>query len=138
MTTAEELRENFFQKKGKMWWESGGKMTGGVSTRTRTRKKPSSEHATQTAILQYLALKKIFSWRNNTGAIKTQEGRFLRFGAVGSPDIFAVQNGKVYGIEVKADTGKLSDMQKDWGDRFSQSGGVYIVARSIDDIAPIL
>lgn len=135
MTAAEELRERFFQKKRKAWWETGGKMTGGIS---KTRRKPSSEHVTQTAILQYLALKKIFSWRNNTGAIKTQEGRFLRFGAVGSPDIFAVRDGKVYGIEVKAASGKLSDMQKDWGDRFSQSGGVYIVARSIDDIAPIL
>lgn len=125
-----ERRASFFSKKH--WWDTGNATTGGVR-----KKKKSPEHDIQTAIFQYLSLKKIFCWRNNTGAIKTQHG-FLRFGAVGSPDIFAVREGKIYGIEVKSEAGKLSPGQQDWGERFSSSGGVYIVARSIDDVAKSL
>lgn len=101
------------------------------------------ESDTQKAILDYLAIKRIFHWRNNTGATKIGE-RFVRFGDKGSPDIFAVQiitfsggitGGQVYGIEVKSDTnGKQSEEQHNWQEHFEEAGGVYILARSLDDV----
>ncbi|HUS14646.1 MAG TPA: hypothetical protein VM536_06460 [Chloroflexia bacterium] len=44
-----------------------------------------SEHAIQIAIMEYLALKGVFAWRNNTG-MATYGHRKVRFGKVGSAD----------------------------------------------------
>lgn len=96
-----------------------------------------SEHDTQAAILDYLAYRRIFHWRNNTGAMRSEyngKARFFRFGAVGSPDIFALKAGTCYGIEVKGEKGKQSDAQKEFQVRFEAAGGVYVLARSIDDV----
>ena len=89
----------------------------------------------QSSILQYLAYNRVFHWRNNTGAMKTEHGGFIRFGAVGSPDIFAMKGGVIYGIEVKNEKGKQSEDQKAFQFAFEASGGKYILARSIDDVA---
>ena len=91
------------------------------------------EKEIQRLIMDYLKFKKIFMWRNNSGALKTDHG-FIRFGDVGSPDVFAVQKGQVYGIEVKRLKSTQSDYQLDWQRRFESSEGVYKVVRSLDDI----
>ena len=88
----------------------------------------------QKAILEYLCFKRVCHWRNNTGATKTERGGFIRFGSVGSPDIFALKNGTLYGIEVKTATGKLSHDQDMFGKTLELNGAKYIVARSIDDV----
>jgi len=93
------------------------------------------EHQTQSAIIQYLTLKKVFFWRNNSGALKTERGGFIRFGAVGSPDIFVIKNGTIFGIEVKSSiNGKLSPNQIAFGGAFEKAGGIYLVAKSVGDI----
>jgi len=88
----------------------------------------------QSQILEYLSIKGVFHWRNNTGALKTESGGFIRFGAVGSADIFAVKKGTIYGIEVKNSKGKLSPAQIDFGGNLEKAGGIYIVARSVEDV----
>lgn len=85
------------------------------------------------SILDYLEIKKIFHWRQNTGALKVQ-GRFIRFGEVGSPDIFIVRRGQIIGLEVKTDKGTQSDFQKEWQTNFESAGGIYHLVRSIDDV----
>lgn len=93
------------------------------------------EAATQRAILEYLALKRYFHWRNNTGAYKTARGGFIRYGTPGSsPDIFLIKNGFVWGIEVKTERGKLSEHQEAFCVAFTEAGATYLVARSIDDV----
>ena len=95
------------------------------------------EKETQKAIMEVLEWKHIFHWRNNSGAIVSEykgKQRFMRFGDTGSPDIFAVKDGKIIGIEVKSSIGKQSDNQKDWQERFEKAGGTYILAKSINDI----
>lgn len=87
----------------------------------------------QKAILDYLTLKKYFHWRNNSGAMKTERS-FVRFGTPGSPDIFLLRNGFLWGIEVKSPTGKLSPLQKDFRERMIEAGGTYVTARSLDDV----
>lgn len=99
----------------------------------------STEKATQRAILDYLELSGIFHWRNNTGGFKDTSGHFYRFGAVGSPDIFAVlaPTGRIVGIEVKDGKGRVTDSQLAFGRKLQSLGGLYIVARSLDDVLPV-
>jgi hypothetical protein len=45
-----------------------------------------------------------------------------------------INHGRFVGIEVKSETGKLSEDQQQLGDEIIKNGGLYIIARSIDDI----
>ena len=63
-----------------------------------------------------------------------RDGHFYKFGETGSPDIFVVHNSKIYGIEVKNERGRQSDSQRTWQDNFTKSGGIYILARNLDDV----
>jgi hypothetical protein len=59
------------------------------------------ESDVQRQILDYLALKHVFHYRNNSGAFQRDDGHFYRFGALGSPDIICVVDGRYVGIEIK-------------------------------------
>lgn len=91
-----------------------------------------SEANIQKSVLDYLSKRGVMSWRNNSGAVKTEK-YFFRFGAVGSPDIIAVVNGYFVGIEVKSKTGKWSDDQQEFARRLFAAGGIYLLVRSIDE-----
>jgi hypothetical protein len=90
----------------------------------------------QRAILDYLTLKGIFHYRNNSGAFVFPETaatarRFIKAGALGSPDIVCVIKGQYVGIEVKGSKGRQSDNHK----RVSASarcGGRQIYTRVFD------
>jgi hypothetical protein len=84
--------------------------------------------------LQYLTTRRIFHWRNNTGAFGgtyTRKGdgqtvkRFLRFGAPGSPDIFALIKGRFIGIECKVGDNKQSPDQLAFQKDLERNGGIY-------------
>lgn len=87
--------------------------------------------------MEYLKIRKIFFWRNNSGAYVTERNHFLRFGEPGSPDIFAIHNGSIYGLEVKTPKGKPSLLQSLWSESFTTAGGHYYLVRSIDDVIKI-
>jgi hypothetical protein len=70
------------------------------------------ESDVQRQAINYLALKHVFHYRNNSGAFKRDDGHFYRFGATGSPDTVCVIKGQYVGIEVKAPKGKQSEHQK--------------------------
>lgn len=104
---------------------------------------PGLEKNIQKTILEYLTRKGIFHWRNNTGAITTQatsfsKGRFLQFGAKGSPDIICCVDGILVGIEVKTKTGVQSQAQKNFQTNLEKAGGRYHLVRSLDDVMKIL
>ena len=86
------------------------------------------ETSIKTAIKDYLNLKRVFWWYNLAGI-----GAYK-----GLPDIFAIHKGVIYGIEVKAPRGRLSDYQIDFGSRFGDAGGKFIVARSLDDVMAVI
>lgn len=91
----------------------------------------------QRTILDWLCLHRIFHWRNNVGAFKGEYGgknRFIRFGWPGSPDIFVINRGRILGIEVKGPRGKQSPQQKEFANGFAHAGGIYILARSLEDV----
>lgn len=93
----------------------------------------SNEKLVQKSIVDYLTLKRYFFYRNNTGAFKTEWGGFVKFGALGSPDIILVNKGQFVGIECK-DKQKQSDDQKEFQRKLEEAGGLYILAHSIDDL----
>jgi VRR-NUC domain len=88
----------------------------------------------QKQILDYLALKRIFHYRNNSGAFVDSQKHFYRFGSLGSPDIICVIAGQYVGIEVKAPKGKQSDHQKEFQKKLEAAGGRYVLAYSLDDL----
>jgi hypothetical protein len=96
-----------------------------------------NEKDTQRTITDYLTLKRIFWYRNNSGAMVSEyKGvkRFMRFGATGSPDIICVFFGRFVGIEVKTESGKQSEHQKAFAEKLRKAGGEYILARKLEDV----
>lgn len=83
---------------------------------------------------QYLQIKGIFHYRNNSGALKTATGGFVRFGAVGSPDLIAVIKGQYIGIECKMGTGRQSPGQKEFEKNLIRAGGKYWLIRDVQEL----
>ncbi len=113
--------------------------------------KPLTEAQTQRAILEYLAARRIWHTRQNSGAIRDITGRPVRFGRAGMADILAFPKlpkkdltkagkGQTYYIpstvwlEVKSPVGKQSPAQKEFQAEVEAEGHVYLVVRSIDQV----
>ena len=111
------------------------------------------ESEIQRVILEWLAAKHIFSLRMNTGAMTSEyrgKKRFMRFGEPGQADILAFVSRhyehcgagfdeiKPTWIEVKAEKGKQSDLQKSFQAKVESEGHMYILARSLDDVMAVL
>jgi len=91
----------------------------------------SREMEAQRAILEYLAARRVFAWRNQAHPVP---GRTFT-GLAGAPDIIGIlPDGRFLGIEVKSETGRLSKFQREFQKRCELAGGVYIVARSVRDV----
>ena len=91
----------------------------------------------QRQIIDWLNWKKIFFYRNNSGAMISEykgKKRFMRFGVTGSPDIVCVIKGQYVGIEVKNAVGRLTEGQEAFGKALEQAGGRYLVVRSLDEV----
>ncbi len=95
------------------------------------------EKQLQNACEHYLTLKKHFFWKNNSGALPTKAGGFIRFGAVGSPDICVVKDGFFIGLEIKTSKGKQSEGQKEFEKKLKDAGGEYYVVRSLEKLKEI-
>lgn len=88
------------------------------------------------ACLEYLAVKKIFAWRQNQGVIPTGSGQFRRFaGLRGVSDILGVlPGGTILCVEVKSEKGRESEYQEEFQKKVSDLGGVACVVRSVDEL----
>jgi hypothetical protein len=49
-----------------------------------------------------------------------------------------MRKGVCYGIEFKAEKGRQSDAQKEFQVRFEAVGGVYVLAKGIDEVESIV
>lgn len=95
----------------------------------------SSEQEVQKAIIDYLQYHRVFCWKqNNTGVYKHSTGRYIPSGKKGLPDIVAVVGGKFVGIECKRKGGVQTESQKLFQTQLERAGGLYILARSIEDV----
>ena len=93
------------------------------------------ESQIQKGVINWLLYHKCFVWRNNTGSYETAAGHYVSYGFKGSPDIVGMlPNGRFLGVEVKTVIGKQNKDQKIFEQRVKECGGIYIIARSIDDL----
>lgn len=100
------------------------------------------ESVVQKSILDWLAWNKFVFWRSQAIPVPIRRGRSivgLRRAdphSIGIPDIMVIlsPHGQLLGIECKSDKGKQSPEQLEWQNRIESVGGVYIVARDLDDI----
>lgn len=56
----------------------------------------------------------------------------------GVSDLIVIHNGEVLFVEVKIDTGRQSEQQKEFQNRVEQNGFKYHLVRSLDEFKPIL
>ena len=104
------------------------------------------EAAIQTEILlAYGNLPWLRIARMNTGkanmAKPGQKPRWVQFGIPGQPDVMGLAElssigwlGRAIGIEVKSPTGRQSPEQQRFQAIFERFGGLYILARSVEDV----
>lgn len=67
-------------------------------------------------------------WSNATGAVKTENGHFQRYGLIGSCDILGfTDQGRFVGIEIKTGSGVLSKVQKNFKQMALENNCIHIV-----------
>ena len=101
-------------------------------------KRATPEGAVLRDCLALLRMMGIWHWRNNTGAVSTPSGGFIRFGAKGSADILALRNGRFIAIECKSPKGKPTPEQSAWGQSVKANGGYWWCVSSAAELAAAL
>ena len=94
------------------------------------------EAAALVEVLHTLRGHAMVAWceRINSGAANIG-GRFVRFGWTGCPDVLGqLCDGRLLGVEVKAEHGRLRPEQKMFLERIRVSGGVAFMARDCRDV----
>ena len=95
-----------------------------------------SEQDIQAEIVSWLAsLPRVRVWRQNV----VRRGHILST-RVGSPDITGIvaPRGRRLGVEVKTKWGKLSEAQVEFGAEMVFYGGLWVVARSLQEAQDLL
>ncbi|MCP9852775.1 VRR-NUC domain-containing protein [Synechococcus sp. HJ21-Hayes] len=110
-----------------------------------------SEHEIQQLIRLACGRGAVRLWRNNTGALVDQQGRFVRFGLCkGSSDLIGLRSLEItpemvgqrvaqfVALEVKTESGTVSPEQRAFLQLVQQLGGVAAVCRSIEQAQALL
>jgi len=102
-----------------------------------------TEHAIQSAILDYLKYAKEVAWamRVNSGKMKIQHHkyglRWINMAPAGTSDIIGMlKGGKFFAIEVKTPKriNTVTTFQKEFIDKINLGGGIAFIATSVDDV----
>ena len=93
------------------------------------------EKELQNAILRtFGTIPRLRIWRANTGVAQIGK-RFVRFGIPGQADLTGIlPDGRRLEIEVKSPTGRQTEDQKNFQHMIEKFDGVYVLARSVDDV----
>ena len=93
------------------------------------------EHAIQNEILRAFGTKsEMRLWRANVGVARIGN-RVIRFGIPGQADLTGIlPDGRRLEIEVKSPAGAQSDDQRNFQKMIERFGGVYVLARSVEDV----
>jgi hypothetical protein len=88
------------------------------------------------AVDQWLALRRIPHWRNNSGALKNAHGQLVRFGKKDSADITGIdpKTGRRLEIECKAPGESLREGQRQFLDMINRCFGVWICVHSLEEL----
>lgn len=91
--------------------------------------------------LEYLEIRKILAWRNNsTGIFDPESKRFRAFvGMRGTGDILGVlPGGRFLSVECKEGSGRLSPDQRLFIDRVNACGGLAVCVRHVNELIEAL
>jgi hypothetical protein len=102
---------------------------------------PTTEHATQNAILKRFAtVSWLRLWRINVGTYLTPDGsRKVKTAPTGFPDLSGIlPGGRALFIEVKSSKGRASEEQLAFGRMAMARGAVWMIARSVEDVERVL
>ncbi len=73
-------------------------------------------------------------WRANAGGAYDRHGRYVQFGEPGQADLSGIlMGGRRLEIEVKTPQGNQSEEQRFFGETILRFGGLYVVARSVEE-----
>ena len=110
-----------------------------------------SEHEIQQRIRLACGRGAVRLWRNNTGALVDQQGRFVRFGLCkGSSDLIGLRSLEItpemvgqrvaqfVALEVKTASGVVSPEQRAFLRVVQELGGVAAVCRSVEEAEQLL
>ena len=110
-----------------------------------------SEHEIQQRIRLACGRGPVRLWRNNTGALVDQQGRFVRFGLCkGSSDLIGLRSmvvtpemlgqriAQFVALEIKAPQGVVSPQQQAFLRLVQELGGVASVCRTIEQAQAVL
>ena len=100
---------------------------------------PQPEQLIQNEIMRMYCTKPwLRLWRANTGTARFRD-RTVSFGVKGQADLSGIlPDGRRLEIEVKTPTGKQTHAQKCFQQMIEKYNGVYILARSVSDVAEAL
>ncbi len=90
-----------------------------------------------TATPESVIKKKIKEYLREIGAFWSmiQGGAYSK---PGDPDIVVCYQGMYIGIEAKTPTGRQSEIQKVREKEIKEAGGIYILARSVEDVQEVI
>lgn len=107
--------------------------------------KAPTETALVNACLEYLRLRGIMAWRQNSGAARARNSagreRFVRFhGAPGCSDILGIlpPNGRLLAVECKVCGRRPTLLQQAFLENVRAAGGLAVVVRSIRELEAAL
>jgi hypothetical protein len=94
------------------------------------------EAAILRSCLEYLRARGVFCWRQNSGALATPGGGFMRATDIaGVADIIGVlPGGRFLAVECKSVRGRQVASQRAFQEAAERSGGLYVLARSVEDL----
>jgi len=101
-----------------------------------------TEHQIQKGIMDYLKMRGIMAWRQNSLSApildKYNRRHYIHTGMRGLPDIVILLPKIVVFCEIKSENGKLSPDQNEFFWRSKKLGHLCEVCRSVDDVEEIL
>lgn len=97
-------------------------------------------HLVQAILREFGALEGLRIWRANVLVARDHTGRVVRAGIKGQADISGIRlpGGQRVEIECKAGRRGQTDDQRRWQAMIEKHGGLYILARHVDDVRAAL
>ena len=99
------------------------------------------EQEIQRQIMLWLGGERILHWKCSLGGARIAGGRRGKNPMKGFPDVAGVMpcgTGRLFVVEVKTKTGRLSPEQLKWRELLEAKGVFYVLARSLDDVIAAL
>lgn len=88
-------------------------------------------------VLEYLTRKNVWHERRNAGCVYVN-GRRIRLGTPGTPDVLVIHQGRALWLELKSPAGRQRPSQRAFQAGVEGAGCVYLVVRSLGELIEAL